>query len=597
MITNININNWKKHLSAGVFSFLLTPSSFLVISFLLTSCSDFLEEQVPQATLTQDEVKKPEYIDNVLISAYAGLVSIEDMNASFSLWNYDTRSDDAYVGGSDFSDGEPFHRLEKSTGVMTTDWPFSSIWTKMYNYLSRVSLSLDILSSADQENSTIQQRTAEMKFLRAYGHFQLKRLFKKIPFVNKPNMEEEDYNNLSNTEYTNDEGWQQIINDLEDAYAVLPATQSDKGRPTKAACAAFLAKVYLYKAYRQDDANSNQVTGINDADLQKVVEYTNASLYNGYGLESDLHNNFRPEEQYENGKESLWAIQYSRNDGTVYGNLNFSNRLIVPCIPKVHDSGCDFYKPSHNLVSAYRTNSNGLPLLDTFADEEYTVGSSQTVDPRLFVTVGVPGTPYMFNPSFMISESNAWSRSGGAFGYFVSLKQNVDPALTDSYLYLCDSQWASSMNRVVFRYADVLLMRAEALVQLGQTAEAITLVNQVRERAAGMAVNSVVSNYPNKYGVHYAVGKYSGSYTKDEAMKIVKMERRLELAMECERFFDLVRWGDAATVLNRYYTSESGKMSFLSGSQFTADKNEYLPVPYEQMAASNGHYTQNCGQW
>ena len=565
----------------------------------LMSCSDFLDEQVPQATLTQDEVKNPEYIDNVLISAYAGLVSIEDMNASFSLWNYDTRSDDAYVGGSDFSDGEPFHRLEKGVGILTTDWPFSSIWTRFYNYLSRVSLSIDILASADQNNATIQQRTAEMKFLRAYGHFQLKRLFKKIPFVNKLNMTEEDYNNLSNTEYTNDEGWQQIINDLEDAYAVLPEAQTEKGRPTKAACAAFLAKVYLYKAYRQDDANSNQVTAINEADLQKVVEYTNPAIYTkaGYGLEPDMHNNFRPEEQYENGKESIWAIQYSKNDGTVYGNLNFSYRLIVPCIPKVHDSGCDFYKPSHNLVSAYRTNSDGLPMLDTFADEEYTVGSAQTVDPRLFVTVGVPGTPYMFNPSFMIAESNAWSRSGGTFGYFVSLKQNVDPALTDSYLYLCDSQWASSMNRIVLRYADVLLMRAEAQAQLGQISEAIALVNQVRERAAGMATSSVVSNYSNKYGVHYAVGKYIGSYSKDEAMKIIKMERRLELAMESERFFDLVRWGDAATVLNKYYSTESEKMNFLSGSQFTANKNEYLPVPFEQMAASNGHYTQNCGQW
>ena len=568
-----------------------------VAALLLTGCSNFLDEQVPQATLTQDEVKNPEYIDNVLISAYAGLVSIEDMNASFSLWNYDTRSDDAYVGGSDFSDGEPFHRLERSTGVMTTDWPFSSIWNRFYNYLSRVSLSLDILASADQDNAIIQQRTAEMKFLRAYGHFQLKRLFKKIPFVNKPDMQEEDYNNLSNTEYTNDEGWQQIINDLEDAYAVLPAVQAEKGRPTKAACAAFLAKVYLYKAYRHDDANSNQVTAINAEDLQKVVDYTNPSIYNGYGLEPDMHNNFRPEEQYENGKESLWAIQYSKNDGTVYGNLNFSYRLIVPCIPKVHDSGCDFYKPSHNLVDAYRTNSDGLPLLDDFAAVDYTVGSNQTVDPRLFVTVGVPGTPYMFNPSFMMAESNAWSRSGGTFGYFVSLKQNVDPSLTDNYLYLCDSQWASSMNRIVFRYADMLLMRAEAEAQLGQTADAIALVNQVRNRANGMIANSVVSNYPNKYGVHYAVGKYNGSYSKDEAMKIIKMERRLELAMESERFFDLVRWGDAATVLNKFYSSESEKMNFLSGSQFTANKNEYLPVPFEQMAASNGHYTQNCGSW
>ena len=268
--------------------------------------------------------------------------------------------------------------------------------------------------------------------------------------------------------------------------------------------------------------------------------------------------------------------KYSKNDGTVYGNLNFSNRLIVPCIPKVHDSGCDFYKPSHNLVNAYRTNSNGLPLLDNFNDVDYTVGSNQTVDPRLFETVGVPGTPYMYNTNFMISETNAWSRSGGTFGYLVSLKQNVDPALTDLYLFLCDSQWASSMNRIVFRFADVLLMRAEALAQLGQTTEAIALVNQIRDRAAKLATSSVVSGYPNKYNVHYAVGKYNGSYSKEEAM---------------------IRWGDAATVLNRFYTTESEKMNFLDGAQFTANKNEYLPIPWEQMAASNGHYTQNCGEW
>lgn len=563
------------------------------------ACSGFLDEQVPQATLTQDEVKKPEYIDNVLISAYAGLLSIEDMNSSFSLWNYDTRSDDAYVGGSNPSDGEPFHILEKHATVMTTDWPYNDIWNRFYKYLSRISLSLDMLAVADQNNTVIQQRTAEMKFLRAYGHFQLKRLFKHIPFVNKPNMQEDDYNNLTNTEYTNDEGWQQIINDLEDAYAVLPVTQAEKGRPTKAACAAFLAKVYLYKAYRQDDANTNQVTSINDADLQKVVEYTAPALYANYGLENDLHNNFRPEEQYENGKESIWAIQYSKNDGTVYGNLNFSYRLIVPCIPKVHDAGCDFYKPSINLVNAYRTNSDGLPYLDNVPATvtDYEVGSAQTVDPRLFETVGVPGTPYMFNPNFMMAKTNTWSRSGGMYGYYVSLKQNVDPALTDSYLFVCDNQWASSMNRIVFRYADVLLMRAEALAQLGQTTEAIALVNQVRSRAMAMTTNSVVANYPNKYGVHYAIGKYNGTYSKDEAMKIVKMERRLELAMESERFFDLVRWGDAATVINRFYTTESEKMNFLSGSLFTANKNEYLPIPDDQMKAANGHYTQNCGQW
>ena len=565
----------------------------------LMSCSSFLEEQVPQATLTQDEVKNPEYIDNVLTSAYAGLLSIEDMNSSFSLWNYDVRSDDAYVGGASPTDGEAFHILEKHVGVKTDDWPYNDIWDRFYKYLSRISLSLDMLAVADQNSTVIQQRTGEMMFLRAYGHFQLKRLFKKIPFVNKLNMDEDYYNNLTNTEYTNDEGWQQIINDLEAAYAVLPDVQTEKGRPTKAACAAFLAKVYLYKAYRQDNDNNNQVTAVNEADLQKVVEYTNPDIYTkaGYGLESDLHNNFRPEEQYENGKESLWAVQYSKNDGTTWGNLNFSYRLIVPCIPKVHDAGCDFYKPSLNLVNAYRTNSDGLPLFDDAPSTDYAVGSAQTVDPRLFVTVGVPGTPYMFNPSFMIAKTNTWSRSGGTYGYNVSLKQNIDPALTDNYLFVCDNQWASSMNRVVFRYADVLLMRAEALVQLGKTAEGIALVNDVRQRAAGMTANSIVANYPNKYGVHYAIGKYSGTFSKDAAMTIVKTERRLELAMESERFFDLVRWGDAATVINRYYSSESDKMNFLKDSQFTADKNEYLPIPKKQISDSNGRYKQNCGQW
>ena len=564
---------------------------------LLTSCSDFLDEQVPQATLTQDEVKNPKYIDDVLVSAYAGLVSIEDMNSSFSLWNYDTRSDDAFVGGAEHSDGAAFHTLELGVGVNTTEFFWGDIWSRFYQFLSRVSLSLDMLQEADQSNTVIQQRTGEMKFLRAYGHFQLKRLFKKIPFVNKPNMQEEDYNNLSNTEYSNDEAWQQIINDLTDAYAVLPATQTEKGRPTKAAAAAFLAKVYLYKAYRQDNAATNQVTSISEEDLQKVVDYTAPDIFTAYGLESDLHNNFRPEPQYENGKESIWAIQYSKDDGTLWGNLNFSNRLIVPCIPKVHASGCDFYKPSHNLVNAYRTGSDGLPLLDTFASQNYEVGSAQTVDPRLFVTVGLPGTPYMFNTKFMMNESETWSRSKGTYGYFVSLKQNVDPDLTDIYLFNCDNQWASSMNRIVFRYADVLLMRAEAMAQLGKTAEAIQLVNQVRDRAAGMKTSSIVANYPTKYNVHFAIGRYPGTYSKEETVKIVKMERRLELAMESERFFDLVRWGEAATVINAFYSKEGEQMNFLSGAHFTANKNEYLPIPWSQLSASNGHYTQNCGQW
>ena len=434
-----------------------------------------------------------------------------------------------------------------------------------------------------------------MKFLRAYAHFMAKRLYKNIPFVMRTDLTYDEYNTLSNREYTNDEGWALIARDLEEAYAVLPVKQADKGRPTKAACAAFLAKVYLYKAYRQDDASSNQVTSVDADDLKKVIQYTDPAIYaaGGYGLEKDIHNNFRPEDQYENGCESLWAIQYSRNDGSTYGNLNWSYGLITPNIPDVTDGGCDFYKPSQNLVNAFRTDADGLPLIDTFNQKNYDK-ATDNADPRLFLTVGMTGLPYMFNKDFIMDQSSAWSRSGGLYGYNVTLKQNVDPALIGSYL-IRGSFWASPMNRIVFRYADVILERAEAEAQLGNASEAVRLVNEIRTRAAGST--QMIADYPNHYGVKLYCKNYTGSYSKDEALRIVKMERRLELAMESERFFDLVRWGEASKVLNDYFAAEKERVTFLSDAVFTANKNEYLPIPHSQISSSNGHYTQNIGNW
>ncbi len=557
----------------------------------LTSCDRFLDEHVPQATLSDEQVKTAENAEAMVVSAYAIFTTAEDINSSFSMWNFDVRSDDAYKGGSGTSDGDVFHQLEVQQGVLTTNWNINDMWVRLYNSLSRVNTAIALLNASDFDMKP--QRMAEMKFLRAYGHFLLKRLYKNIPFVINENMTYDEYNTLSNTEYTNDEGWQLIINDLMEAYNTLPVTQTDKGRPTKASAAAFLTKVYLYKAYRQDDPKSNQVTGINQQDLEKVIEFSNPSLYSNYGLEADIHNNFRPEEQYENGKESLWAIQYSRNDGSTYGNLNWSYGLIPPNIPGATDGGTDFYKPSQNLVNAYRTGADGLPLIDTFNSKDYDK-ANDNADPRLFLTVGMPGLPYMFNRNFMMEETSIWSRSNGLYGYYVTLKQNVDPALIGSYL-IKGSYWASSMNRIVFRYADVLLERAEAYAQMGQTQQAIDLVNQIRTRAAGST--QMIAGYPSAYGVKFYITNYKGSYTKDEAVKIVKMERRLELGMESERFFDLVRWGEAATVLNKYYAEEIPHCAIYNEAHFTANKDEYLPIPFSQISASNGHYTQNIGNW
>ena len=557
-----------------------------------TSCSDFLDDQKPQGVLDSDMVKDPSNVDNLVISAYAVFTTAEDINSSFSMWNFDVRSDDAYKGGNGTSDGDVYHQLEIEQGVLTTNWNINDMWERLYNCISRVNSAISVLETTSDSYQLKDQRLGEMKFLRAYAHFLLKRLYKNIPFIMDANLKQEDYNTLSNTEFNNDEGWQQIINDVEYAYSVLPVKQTDKGRPSKAAAAAFLTKAYLYKAYRQDDPSSNQVTSINREDLLKVIEYSNPDIYSagGFDLEADFHNNFRPETQYENGVESIWAMQYSINDGTKNGNLNWSYGLIVPNIPGVTDGGCDFYKPSQNLVNAYRTDPDGHPFIDTFNNKDYDL--TQDADPRLFLTVGLTGLPYEFNSKYMMDASSTWSRSNGLYGYYVTLKQNVDP---DCGYMVKGSWWGTPMNRIVFRYADVLLERAEAYAQLNETGEAIKLVNKIRLRAKQST--GMIANYPSDYGVKFNISTYNGSYSQEDALKIVKMERRLEMGMESERFFDLVRWGEAEKVLNKYFAEETNNCSIYGDAHFTANKNEYLPIPFSQVAASDGHYTQNIGEW
>lgn len=557
-----------------------------------TSCSDFLDDQKPQGVLDSDMVKEPSNVDNLVISAYAVFTTAEDVNSSFSMWNFDVRSDDAYKGGNGTSDGDVFHQLEIEQGVLTTNWNINDMWVRLYNCILRVNSAISVLETTSDSYQLKAQRLGEMKFLRAYAHFLLKRLYKNIPFIMDANLKQEDYNTLSNTEFNNDEGWQQIINDVEYAYSVLPVKQTDKGRPSKAAAAAFLTKAYLYKAYRQDDPSSNQVTSINREDLLKVIEYSNPDIYSagGFDLEADFHNNFRPETQYENGVESIWAMQYSINDGTKNGNLNWSYGLIVPNIPGVTDGGCDFYKPSQNLVNAYRTDADGHPFIDTFNNKDYDL--TQDADPRLFLTVGLTGLPYEFNSKYMMDASSTWSRSNGLYGYYVTLKQNVDP---DCGYMVKGSWWGTPMNRIVFRYADVLLERAEAYAQLNETGEAIKLVNKIRLRAKQST--GMIANYPSDYGVKFNISTYNGSYSQEDALKIVKMERRLEMGMESERFFDLVRWGEAEKVLNKYFAEETNNCSIYGDAHFTANKNEYLPIPFSQVAASDGHYTQNIGGW
>lgn len=558
-----------------------------------TGCTDFLDSSKPKGIASQDEVATPANIDNMVIAAYAYMVSGEDMNSSFQLWQLgNVRSDDAYKGGANTEDGSHMYYAEIESGLTADLWVFDDLWYRLYCGVNRANDALRLLEKIDTKAyPEKEQRMAEMRFIRGHFMFKLKELYKYIPVIDEtiPSNDVDAYRKVSNRQYTNDELWQKVADDFQYAYDHLPVTQlTDKGRPTKAAAAAYLVKTYLFKAYRQDDANTNQVTSVNQDDLRKVLQYTDPSIYTagGFGLETDFAYNFLPG-QYENGKESIWAIQYSQDDGTKYGNLNFAYELTAP-----QGVGCcDFNKPSQNLVNAFKTDVNGLPEYDSYNTENYN-NTEDNADPRLFHTVAMPGFPYKYNPDVMYT--NAWARSPSVYGYYASLKENVDKEC--SCLKKNGAYYANSKNWIVLRYADVMLMRAEAEVELaalggegGNLEDARTLVNRLRTRAA----NSTTLIFD--YNAKYKVGTYDTPWNVDQARRAVRWERRLELAMECGRFFDLVRWGIADQVMNSYYGSEKSRRSYLNEAYFTKNKNEYCPIPQKQINYSKGIYVQNCG--
>lgn len=557
-----------------------------------TGCNDFLDSSKPKGIIDDEEALSPDNVENMVVSAYAYLATGEDMNSSFQLWQLgNVRSDDAYKGGMNLEDGSHMYYAEIAKGITTDLWMFDDLWYRLYCGINRANDALRTLNGMSEDDFPKKnERIAEMRFIRGHYMFKLKELFKFVPVITEDlEVDEEAYRKVSNREYTNDELWQKVADDFKFAYDNLPETQPvDKARPTKAAAAAYLAKTYLFKAYHQDDANTNEVTSVNAEDLKEVIKYTAPAIYlkSGNELEEDFAYNFLPG-AYENGKESVWAIQYSQNDGTMYGNLNFAFELTAP-----QGVGCcDFNKPSQNLVNAFKTDIDGLPETETYNDEVYNA-ADDNVDPRLFHTVAMPGFPYKYNPN--VDYTNSWARAPQIYGYFASMKENVDKEC--DCLIKNGDFYANSKNWIVLRYADVLLMRAEAEVELaalgateGNLEDARSIVNRLRMRAKNSTM--LIFDYPAKF----KIGTYNTAWNVEDGRKAVRWERRLELAMECGRFFDLVRWGVADQVMNAYYGSERNRRSYLNDAYFTKNRNEYCPVPQKQINYSGGVYKQNCG--
>jgi len=561
-------------------------ASIIVGSLLIfSSCKKELDYK-PTGVLSSSDITSTSAIEGLVTASYAAIGNGDMIGPIYSNWAYGSvRADDAYKGGGGTGDVGDVDAMEHYNLVTPSmDWFVSRSWKNLFKSISRANVALRAVSAlSDAEYPAKNTRLGELRFLRAHSYFTMKLLYKNIPIFDE-NATAEDILKVSN-DLSNEDSWNKIADDFQYAIDNLPESQPELGRVNKLAAQAYLAKLRLYQAYEQDA--THHVTNINTARLQEVVTLTDAVISSGkYYLSSDIADNFLPET--ENGPESVFAIQFTINDGTTAGRLSYEDGLNYPHGAPQYGC-CGFHAASQNLVNAYTTDANGLPNFDTFNNSIADLNTA-TVDPRLDHTVGIDGHPYKYDNTKPFS--NSWVRDPGVYGNFHTMR--FQQLATSSSYFKLGPFMGTAKNYDVIRYDDVLLMQAEAYIELGEQDKALPIINQIRDRAAASTarLKKADGTFPSNYNTkeYAAIG-----WTQDYARKALQWERRLEFATEGARFFDLVRWGIAEQTLNAYIAVEKGRRPFLSTAKFTAGRDEYLPIPQSEITFTNGLYKQNPG--
>jgi starch-binding outer membrane protein, SusD/RagB family len=560
--------------------------SFLTFGILIVSSCEKKLDYTPTGVLSSSDLTSVNAIDGLVTSAYAAIGNGDMIGPIYSNWVYGSvRSDDTYKGGGGTGDVGEIDALEHYNLVQPTMDAFvTKTWRNLFKSISRCNVALLAVNGLNESDYPEKKsRLAELRFLRGHSYFTMKLLYKNIPIFDE-NATQEDILQVSN-DLSNDASWSKIAEDFQYAVDNLPGTQPDLARANKLAAQAYLAKLKLYQAYEQDE--NHQVTSINTSRLQEVVTLAKAVVNSGkYRLSADIADNFLPET--ENGPESIFAIQFTINDGTTAGRMSYEDGLNYPHGAPQYGC-CGFHAGSQNLVNAHTTDENGLPNFNTFNNTIANL-STATVDPRLDHTVGIDGHLYKYDNT--LPFSNSWVRDAGVYGNFHTMRFQQQ-ASSGSYFKLGPFM-GTAKNYDILRYDDILLILAEAYIQLGQQDLALPIINQVRVRAANSTAKLVKAD--GTFASKYNVKPYSNTgWTKDFALKALQWERRMEFATEGSRFFDLVRWGIAEPVLNDYISKEKSRRTFLSTAKFTAGRDEYLPIPQAEITFTNGLYKQNPG--
>jgi hypothetical protein len=469
----------------------------------LPSCEKFLSVDPPYAQDAENFFQTPEDYERALVGAYDLLQS-----SFISLWIGEIASDNAIAGGESVNDSKGLHDIDNMThGGVNAE--LRSVFRWNYTGITRANYILEHKDNIDFPGKA--HILAEAKFLRAYYYFELVKFFGDVPLIVDKRIGIEEARNIPRSPKA--EVYAQIEADLLDAAAVLNATAAQKGRATKGAAKALLGKVYLYQ---------NKFTEA-QAILEEIIASGQYSLYQDYSQLFSV--------AAEGNPETIFDIEYTGLEGGSYG-----------CLVCLEGNAAVGFQGIRQYTGPVYGDGNSYNLP---TPELYAVFSP--IDPRRAATV-------LDIEAFIAAQPNPASISyaigaGGHTGYYNNkyIKRQGEIGLPDNDL-------TSPVNYRVLRYADVLLMAAEANYQIGNASRATQLVNMIRQRAGipGASVNSIEKVY---------------------------LERRLELSGEGHRFFDLIRTGQAA--------------QYIPG--FVVGKHELFPIPQVEIDLAGGNWSQNPG--
>lgn len=557
--------------------------SFVLLLLVSISCGDEFLTKEPQGQFSSNGLATEAGVEGLLLGSYK-MLSGTGLDGQ-AAWENDVQnwvfggiaSDDAYKG-TDAGD-QPEQSFIEAYDFQSFNGHIRNKWRGLYKGVARANDAINTLKKVENINETTRNRiVAEARFLRGFFHLEARKMWRSPPYIG------DEIFNIDDVESTkvpnNVEIWPFIEADLQAAMEKLPETQAQVGRPTKWAAMAMLAKAKMYQGW---DANGNP----NETKLREAKVLLDQIVASGrFSLVEKYAENFLVTTR--NNAESIFEIQYAINSA----NDQASNQGVGLAHPYTDPWGCcGFYQASQNLVNAFKTSSDGLPLLGNFNDSDVTWETEYKgfLDPRIDHSVGRPGILFK---DFKIHGTD-FIRDVSYAGPYSSMKHVAERAGFGI------GGWGNltSNNYRILRYSMILLWLAEAEVEIGSLERARVLVNLIRTRASnpgGFVPKAIQGGSRNDFTIvegepaaNYNIKNYNSPWTdKMLARDAVRFETRLEFSMEGHRFFDLQRWGIASDVLNKYLQTEGKKRVYLSGRTFTKNKNEFFPIPLEAIDRS-----------